>query len=255
MNQTSTAHIVARDIAALIDVPPALATAMDAHAAAVEAGAVPTLDAPFECMTIGADQVADLVARLARQQAEQAMLPTARGEVLDLLARRILREIAVAGPAIIDALRPQFLTAAEVYQNAVGALPADTRPEAMVRAGSGVVALHEQAVAAAATLNNLRSIRDSIADLGVRPPGEPRIEQWTRYLDLESADAIDWAQRGRSSGPLGRWQGWLAAAGVRRLWWPTLEEQAEAIARISATLPKRTPKKDPTIHLRGPKVA
>ena len=255
MNVLNQAPHLARDIAAFVELFAPVVTAMDALTAANKVGVEPAVDVAFECLTIVPADVTDLVIRSAQDKAFRDSIPPVRGEIAELLARRILREVKAAGPSIIENARPVFMTAAEVYMNAVSALPADTRPETLVKAGSGVVALYEQATGAVGTLDALHRIRGELSDLGVRAAGDRQIERWTRCLDLEDADAIDWAQRARSDGPLGRWQGWLAAKGVRRLWWPSLAEQAEAVSRLSGTLPKRPAKKDPTIHLGGPKVA
>lgn len=254
LNPTTQGPHLARDIAAFVELPAAVTTAMDAYAAALD-DTEPVESFAFECMTIDPKDVPALIERAAQGKIARDAIPVVRGEIADLLARRIIREIAAAGAEIIEKARPVFMTAAEVYTNAVAALPANTSPEALVNAGSGVVALYEQATGAAATLDKLRRIRDELATLGVRAPGDQRVEQWTRVLDLEDADAIDWAQRARSAGPLGSWQGLLAAKGVRRLWWPSIAEHTEAVARVSATLPKRPAKKDPTINIGGPKVA
>lgn len=241
----------ARDLASLVDLPKPLATALEAHNVALATGTEPTVDVALEAMTITPDKVADLVTRYAQESATATALPVARGEVANLLARRIIRELTTAGPAILADLKPTFDQAAEQYTTAVAGLPGDVRPEALVRSGSAVLAQYEQAKAAAATLDRLRIIRNEFADLGVRAGGAPRIEQSTRVLDLEGTAAIDRLGHADNTHPLGRWFGWINTPGVRRLWWPTLEEQSAEIARIEATMPKRAPKKDPTIHPRG----
>lgn len=245
----------AADLAALVELPPAVVTAIDAHAAAMSVDTEHRVDAPLEAMTVTPEGAADLVRRLATENATMASLPAARAEIIDLLARRILREITVAGPAILAGLKPLFEAAAESYTTAVAGLPADVRPEALVRSGSAAVALYEQAVAARSTLDKLAGLRNELADLGVRAAGNPQIEQRTRVLELADANALAAVGFVQKDPTLGQWAGWLAVAGVRRLWWPTIDEQATLIAAIDATMPKRPAKKDPTIPMRGPKVA
>lgn len=249
-----TSHLLARDIAALVDVPKPVATAMAAHQAATHASVDEKFDPALECMTIAPDDVAALVTRMAQNRVLRAEHDPARAEVAELLARRIGRELAANGAEILESLRPIFTDAAKAFTTAAASLPADLRPEALVRAGSDVLARHERATAAAATLGKLRTLRGELASLGVRAAGDRRIEQATRVLDIENLAAVEKLQQAPTESHLSPWSSWLAVPGVS-LAWPSLAEQSATIARLTAAMPVRPPKKDPTIRLRGPKVA
>ncbi|MFN8050505.1 MAG: hypothetical protein U0Q22_03635 [Acidimicrobiales bacterium] len=244
------AHIprTAQEVAALVAVPAALTEAIDAHRAALAVGEEHASDIATACMSIKPADVADLVAAHARFKVENAAIPEARGEIGDLLARRIIRELAAAGPQIIDGLRPNMVAAAETFSAAVKALPSDVSPESLVRSVEAVQALHT-AETARVTLDTGRKIRDELANLGVRAPGDARLEQWTRYLDLEDAAAIDRCRNNTTTGTLGRWHGWITTPGVRGIWWPTIEEQTAAIDHLAA-VPQLRQKPDPTLRLR-----
>ena len=80
-----------------------------------------------------------------------------RNLVLDSLARNVLALAADAVPALIEKLTPEFDAAVAEYQAAVGLLPDDHSPAALIHAGGGAVDAYHRATEAEANLTRFQA--------------------------------------------------------------------------------------------------
>lgn len=196
------------------------------------------------------DDLATFIESVAAFDAVAPHRLPAKSELLDALARRVLRETQVAAPAAFDACAEPFNAAASAFTDAYRTLPRrlveiDFSPGDVVRAGSAVLEAIEACNTANAELNTYLRLRDILAGLGVKAKVPTEYDTHTRYCappDRATAETLRYATWGN------RWRPWqqLLELGLE-LKWQTLANQEAMAAGYIAELPargRRLPRQD-----------
>jgi hypothetical protein len=216
-----------------IDLPTALADAFAAYAAAQSYD----LDAPEDVNTAvwnaAPAEIPAVIDRLTLAVAMRAARQQVRGDVLAACARRVIQQLRVSGPSLIEQAAGAWNNAAAAFTAAFRQLPTgNVTAERLIAAGSAAVQAHEACQAAAVVLDDLADARDTLATIhGIRAGGNPQLEHATRYATISNTLKAPSAAR-PAPHPSGRWAALLATPGVTELRWRTIADHSLYIRTI-----------------------
>jgi len=217
-----------------LPVPPRTGVAIAVYEAGV--AAVSGADAPFDLDAAveeaTPESVGDLIRGIGQASLEHDVLQRGAGpDVVNRLARRLLRAVRADGPGLIDAVGPHFTKAAKAFTKAVAQLPDGVQAEVLVAGGPSAVAAFADAGAAHATMTTALGVRNALAALGVSA-GTGDLELATRCAVVDDLEAGELATEAmRSTGALAPFLALVAVPGCE-LAWLGIEHQAAHIAGL-----------------------
>ena len=170
------------------------------------------------------DTVAQVVTELASARSLKTEMNTVVQEARLLADRKLVGAVTAGAEQIIINLEPKFKKAAAAFTKAFEPLTnisyRDT--DALVSAGSESVRNLEAAIKATAPLNDLRAIRNELANLGVVASGNRQHEIGTRFCDVtDTLGAEQAAHAIKAHGPIEPWGALLSLDKVTGLTWRT----------------------------------
>ena len=192
------------------------------------------IDIVAECQSVTAENVPELLDRVAFAEAMRQPHGQARGQVLDALARRV----TVAAGAVVDdaaaILAARFDETADRFVAILDGLP-DThildRADVIAQRGTATLNRWGEARDLATVLDDLAAQRESLVQLGYVALLPGVIEHRTRFAACADADAFD-ALAGLVSIPgFGPWPVIARIPGVR-MHWMTPTAQVEQAHRV-----------------------
>jgi hypothetical protein len=211
-------------------VPPAqLVAALDAYDEA-ETWEPELFDLGVPAMTVDVDGIGELLTKAANARVLADAVRTVRVDLLDLLARRVVREHRGTADVIVESVRPTWDAAVADFTAAYRQLPNGWRDHAtLVSAGASAVDAYHRAMLAASALDALRALR---RDTG--PATRGPVAAAAMFADVE--DSVEGERLGvavhAARGVLEPWATMLDHEGTTRLAWRTSAQLADYLARL-----------------------
>lgn len=230
---TGTAHAAA---AFGYELPQSLVDAVEAlDAAELYGNEDQSVPIHTEALTITAADVPKVLTAAVDAKLRRDAMQPLRAELVELLGRRVIREVIAAGPAMVAALAEPFLERASVFEERFRKVPGGGQDASrLVAAGPDAVAAFGEAQRLTVELDMLRGVRESLAALRIVAKGDAEVEKGTRYCRTRNTGSARRAAEALSGshGPLGVWGDLLSADGVQGLHWLSIEEQAAYVAAL-----------------------